>query len=98
MALLKTAANSTPTMATPKAKSVNRIVVASAPGTAIHSEAVPATVKTVNKATHGLRGPTASAIAPSTGDMTAIRMPVTASIVPHSVCASAPSPTTPVAK
>ena len=73
MALLKTAANSIPNTASATAKMTKpRFAM---PGTANHKSRQPAMPSTENTAIHGLRGPDASAIAPSTGEERAISRP-----------------------
>ncbi|MEY9581345.1 hypothetical protein ABIA15_000102 [Sinorhizobium fredii] len=50
------------------------------PGTANQSMASENTLMAAKKAIHGLRGPVASAMAPSTGESTAMKIPETASV------------------
>jgi len=73
MALLNTAANSMPISARTMASMTNAI--SCDPGTANHSIQQPMMPTIENSRIHGLRGPDASAIAPSTGDDSAMIRP-----------------------
>jgi len=77
IALLNTVANSTPTVAMPNAINSGRITLWS-PGLPIHISDEPTTSSAPNAAIHGLRRPLASAIAPSTGDISAMTRPADA--------------------
>src|SRR4051794_26370585 len=80
-----------------KASSRDGITLGS-PGLPNHSKAEPITSSTPNAAIHGLRRPLASAMAPSTGDSSAIITPAAAVAKPHSDCPLAGSEATWVAK
>src|SRR5580698_4928000 len=97
IALLKTVANSTPTLATEYASSNGGMMLVS-PGLPIHIRQEPITSSAPNPAIHGLRRPLASAIAPSTGEDSAITRPAIAVANPHSDCPLAGSAATWVAK
>ena len=97
IALLKTVANSTPMVATTNASSSGGITPGS-PGLPNHIRPEPITSSAPNAAIHGLRRPLASAIAPSTGDSSAITSPAAAVAKPHSDCPLAGSAATWVAK
>src|SRR5262249_49630452 len=68
------------------------------PGLPIHIRHEPITSSVPNPAIHGLRRPLASAIAPSTGDISAIIRPAAAVANPHSACPLAGSGATKFAK
>src|ERR1700674_6028964 len=68
------------------------------PGLPYHIRLDPITSSAPNAAIHGLRRPLASAIAPSTGDISAISNPAAAVAKPHSDCPLAGSDDTWVAK
>ena len=82
IALLNTVANSTPTVAMPNAIKSGRITSGS-PGLPIHMMHAPMTKIAPNAAIHGLRRPPASAIAPRTGDNTAMTRPAADVAKPH---------------
>ena len=97
IALLKTVANSTPTLAIAYANNNGGMTLGS-PGLPIHIRQEPITSNAPNPAIHGLRRPLASAIAPSTGDISAIANPAAAVANPHSACPLAGSGATKLAK
>src|SRR5260370_42170081 len=68
------------------------------PGLPNHIRQEPITNSAPNAAIHGLRRPLTSAIAPSTGDISAITKPAAAVAKPHSDCPLAGSDATWVAK
>ncbi len=82
IALLNTVANSAPTLAIAYASSSAGMMPGS-PGFPIHIRQEPITKSAPNPAIHGLRRPLASAIAPSTGDISAITRPAAAVAYPH---------------
>ncbi len=97
IALLKTVANSTPMVAIAYASSSGGMTLTS-PGLPIHIRQEPITSSAPKPAIHGLRRPLASAIAPSSGDISAIINPAAAVAKPHSACPLAGSEATWVAK
>ncbi len=97
IALLKTVANSTPMVAIANTSSSGAMTLTS-PGLPNHISEEPITSIVPNAAIHGLRRPLASAIAPSTGDNSAIVKPAVAVAKPHSDCPLAGSDATWVAK
>ena len=97
IALLNTVANSTPMVAMPSARSSGGMTLGS-PGLPIHIRLDPITSSAPNAAIHGLRRPLASAMAPSTGDSSAISNPAAAVANPHKACPWAGSEATWVAK
>src|SRR5690242_13203740 len=97
IALLKTVANSTPTVATQYATSSGAITLGSR-GFPNHIKLEPTTNSPPNAAIHGLRRPLASAMAPNAGDVTAIIKPAAAVAKPHRACPRAGSAATWVAK
>ena len=58
----------------------------SSPALPIHIRDAPTTSSTPNPAIHGLRRPDASAMAPNTGDISAIAKPAAAVANPHNAC------------
>ena len=68
------------------------------PGFPNHISEAPITSSAPKPAIHGLRRPLASAIAPSTGDSSAIIRPAAAVANPHSACPCAGSGATKLAK
>src|ERR1700704_1369208 len=84
-------------VAMPYAISSGGMMLAS-PGLPIHIRQEPITNSAPNAAIHGLRRPPAAAIAPSTGDISAITKPAAAVAKPHSDCPLAGSEATWVAK
>ncbi|MGY4300491.1 hypothetical protein ACVWXN_008586 [Bradyrhizobium sp. i1.4.4] len=82
IALLKTVANSAPTLASATAVSSGAMMVGS-PGLPIHSVQAASTSSVPNPAIHGFLRPEASAMAPSTGDISAIARPAAAIAKPH---------------
>src|SRR5258708_35003924 len=97
MALLKTVANSTPTLAIAYDSNSAGMTLGS-PGFPNHIRPDPSTSRQPNPAIHGLRRPLASAIAPRTGDISAIIRPAAAVANPHSACPLAGSGATKPAK
>ena len=75
-----------------------RVITVASPGLPNHISDEPITSMAPNAAIHGLRRPEASAIAPRTGDISAIAMPAAAVAKPHSACPLAASGATWVAK
>ncbi len=92
MALIKIAANSTPIRAMPK--DIRIRVMDDMFGTAHHRPKEPTAIITENTSIHGLRGPELSAIEPSIGAKTAMKMPVMVSIKAHASCPAKLSPIT----
>src|SRR3954466_10184990 len=97
IALLKRVANSAPTLARATAVSSGGMIEGS-PGLPIHSVQDASTSTAPNPAIHGFLRPEASAMAPSTGDISAIARPAAAIAKPHSDCPVAGFGAMPVAK
>src|SRR5882757_6396270 len=97
IALLKTVANSAPTLASATAVSSGGMMAGS-PGLPIHSAQDATTRSAPNAAIQGFRRPEASAMAPNTGDISAIAKPAAAIAKPHSDCPVAGSGAMLVAK
>src|SRR5204863_5021574 len=72
--------------------------IAGSPGLPNHIRLVPTIRRKPKAAIHGLRRPAASAIAPSTGDNSAITRPAAAAAKPHIACPDAGSDATRLAK
>src|SRR3972149_247289 len=95
--LLNAGANPTPTAPTTKAMSTIGIVDTS-PDLPNQSSAEPTTSSTPKPAIQGLRRPVASAMAPRTGENSAMKMPAAPVAKPQSACPRVASPTTADAK
>ncbi|MGY4465859.1 hypothetical protein ACVWWK_001541 [Bradyrhizobium sp. LB9.1b] len=83
IALLKRVANSAPTLASATAVSSGGMMEGS-PGFPIHSVQDASTSTAPKPAIHGFLRPEASAMAPSSGDISAIARPAAAIAKPHS--------------
>src|SRR3954447_11888151 len=97
IALLKRVANSAPTLASATAVSSGGMMEGS-PGLPMHNVQDASTSTAPNPAIHGFLRPERSAMAPSTGDISAMARPAAAIAKPHSDCPVAGSGAMLVAK